>query len=671
MATSLKDQKSLAVLAKTIPGLTSGDGANVDAKGVPKIISDMIAAGSPKTDAGDFDATKPPQPDLSDAGVPEIIARASSPRPPAPTAADVMNAVPKPLTDHIQAQDRVQQAKTDMGSDSNVAPSGSKVPPVIALASKIKTSVSSPADNSAPSDSPTPVPDVLMNAANAAKNRASAPDVPIPAEIRSVIAPDSTPWQSPISDIAQPDANGASVQHPPILKEPFGHKLKRELPTILNLVGAVGAGLEAAGGPVGGEPHGAEMLERTLNAQANRAIASRQADIAQQKADTDEGYRKVAVSQFGTVPVQIPDPQDPTKTITVQVQQKDVGRYANAATTAGGKERSATESNAVKLYLGNLKAEAESGKVAQYKPGTNPDTGQYELQKLDKQGNSLGWVENSVIPSLVERTSKTIEWKQLADGSMVPLPKQTISGPVTGQPNNGPVSKGPGKARVLSGNASSPNSSSSSTLNGNPAAPVPNNNRQTNPNTSPMGANAQNPVIGFDQDGQQVFTSAADAPKYGLTQIRKVGQAEAEKVTNARSIMPVFSNTSPSDPGIVQLINTLDQQGKLGVVASRWNEFLAGKVGAGDPLIEALRTKMGLAETALMQIHVGARGSAALMEHFHNLVNSGGMNAETMKSGILTELNYIRSKAMLPKAPASNSAPGATPNKYGFVPASN
>ena len=34
---------------------------------------------------------------------------------------------------------------------------------------------------------------------------------------------------------------------------------------------------------------------------------------------------------------------------------------------------------------------------------------------------------------------------------------------------------------------------------------------------------------------------------------------------------------------IVQLVDKLDSEGKLGPLACRWNEFMAGKFGAGDP----------------------------------------------------------------------------------------
>ena len=65
------------------------------------------------------------------------------------------------------------------------------------------------------------------------------------------------------------------------------------------------------------------------------------------------------------------------------------------------------------------------------------------------------------------------------------------------------------------------------------------------------------------------------------------------KATAARGWIPLAAakgnQDDPASMRILQLIDALDEQGKLGPVASRWNDFLAGNVGAGDPYVEALR----------------------------------------------------------------------------------
>jgi hypothetical protein len=103
---------------------------------------------------------------------------------------------------------------------------------------------------------------------------------------------------------------------------------------------------------------------------------------------------------------------------------------------------------------------------------------------------------------------------------------------------------------------------------------------------------------------------------------------------------------APEDMSIMQLVDKLDSEGKLGPLAGRWNNFMAGKFGAGDPEYAALRAKMGLSSTLLMQAHVGSRGGAALLEHFEDLANAGKMDGQTLKSAMGSEINYVQDKAM-------------------------
>ena len=173
-------------------------------------------------------------------------------------------------------------------------------------------------------------------------------------------------------------------------------------------------------------------------------------------------------------------------------------------------------------------------------------------------------------------------------------------------------------------------------------------------------ADANKPVIGFDSDGNQVLTSGANAQQLGLSETRDVGQAEAEKVTNARSLLPVFNNPNPADRGAIQLAQDLDKQGKLGPIASRYQEFMAGTLGKGDPEVEELRTKMGLLATGLMQVHVGARGSAQMLEHFEDMANAKKMDGPTLLSGLNAENNYVTRKAMIPKTSRFNTGIGNT-----------
>jgi len=133
----------------------------------------------------------------------------------------------------------------------------------------------------------------------------------------------------------------------------------------------------------------------------------------------------------------------------------------------------------------------------------------------------------------------------------------------------------------------------------------------------------------------------------------------------------VDSKAAPEDMGIMQLVDKLDKEGKLGAVASRWNEFMAGKVGAGDPEVSALRAKMGLSTTLLMQAHVGNRGSSQMLEHFEDLANQKKLDGPTLKAALGAEIDYVKDRAMDPNPPNwMKQAPAkTTPTKSFAAPA--
>ena len=84
-------------------------------------------------------------------------------------------------------------------------------------------------------------------------------------------------------------------------------------------------------------------------------------------------------------------------------------------------------------------------------------------------------------------------------------------------------------------------------------------------------------------------------------------------------------------PRIESLMKSLDDTGDLGTIASRWNEFKTGKLGAGDPRYAALRADMTLLSTALGVVHQ-TRGSA-MAKHFMDLNDAGKMDYNTLKGG--------------------------------------
>jgi hypothetical protein len=173
------------------------------------------------------------------------------------------------------------------------------------------------------------------------------------------------------------------------------------------------------------------------------------------------------------------------------------------------------------------------------------------------------------------------------------------------------------------------------------------------------------PVMGQDpKTGQTVLVPMSQAQSMGLQNAVQASDDATNKAFAARhwltlATKPAPAGAAPEDMSISQLIDNLDKAGKLGPLASRWNEFMAGKVGAGDPYVEALRAKMGLPTTLLMQAHVGNRGSAQMLEHFEDLANQKKLDGPTLRTSFNSEINYVRDRSMDPNPP-NYGAQGAT-----------
>lgn len=183
-------------------------------------------------------------------------------------------------------------------------------------------------------------------------------------------------------------------------------------------------------------------------------------------------------------------------------------------------------------------------------------------------------------------------------------------------------------------------------------------------------------VAGIDpKSGKQVLLPAGQAQQMGVQNPMKADADMVNKALAARHWLTLANKQAddkapPDQMGIMQLVDKLDSEGKLGPLASRWNEFMTGKVGAGDPEVAALRAKMGLSTTLLMQAHVGSRGSAQMLEHFEDLANQKKLDGPTLKSALGAEVDYVQDKAMDPSPPDYSKKSQNAPTKSAAPPVS-
>jgi hypothetical protein len=152
-------------------------------------------------------------------------------------------------------------------------------------------------------------------------------------------------------------------------------------------------------------------------------------------------------------------------------------------------------------------------------------------------------------------------------------------------------------------------------------------------------------MVGSDADGRQVVGTPDELKTAGVTGTSKLDSGDVGKVVVARQL------TSPG--GLFDLVDKDLAQFKpeeLTALNGRWNEFMSGKVGSGDPRFAALRTHTHLLSTAMMQAHVGASGGENIMEHFANIADSGKMDGPTLKAALAAEKQYVNEKAARPQA---------------------
>lgn len=171
--------------------------------------------------------------------------------------------------------------------------------------------------------------------------------------------------------------------------------------------------------------------------------------------------------------------------------------------------------------------------------------------------------------------------------------------------------------------------------------------------------------------GKVVAVPQSQIGQYGIQNAGKMESTDITKTQSGRQWLLLANKQAPADAppdekGIGQLINELDKQGKLGPLAGRWNDFLAGKFGSGDPEYTALRTKLDLSNTLLATVHSGRLGPF-LMENMQGLASAGKMDGATLKASFNAEKNYVGDRAMDPNPPnydfSKTGQGSAAPNK--------
>jgi len=371
--------------------------------------------------------------------------------------------------------------------------------------------------------------------------------------------------------------------------------------------------------------------------------------------------------------------QDPRTGFTYQVPPSVLPKLVPATVTGGYSLDKQTLANQGRFGVEQMKAMINAGIVRKYLDSVD-ENGNPGVQMLNQNGVPMGFVPGAVAKSFVPTYSTTQQHVQDKNGVWQVFDVTTAKTP--GIP--------PGTGRVPSG--STPAIPSPTTPSISPTAPsgIPPAVKTRISPTSPAGKamsrkgpvarpiqtssgqplespKAEESVIGVDSQGNQVMASAGDAGRLGLTDVQKADANTVSSTRTARRWMSDIATVPGSDPrkdpthaGVKELIDDLDKRGELGTIASRWNDFMAGKVGAGDPEYQALKTKLGLSNTLLAKLHVGARGNWFLIDEFNRLADAGKLTGEALKAAYGSEMDYVGRAQMMPQG--RTNAPGGNWN---------
>lgn len=141
--------------------------------------------------------------------------------------------------------------------------------------------------------------------------------------------------------------------------------------------------------------------------------------------------------------------------------------------------------------------------------------------------------------------------------------------------------------------------------------------------------------------------------------LQDLAKAFAEKGTN----LEVLSNQAKEsrefavvaqkemDP-ILKRIDEADKAGNLGPLASRYNAFIQGRVGAGDPQYARLAGDIDLMRKLVGKIHLGVRGAGSPQnaEAMKKKLDEGTMDAATLKAGLQSYKDFVDVYAQLGKS---------------------
>lgn len=163
-----------------------------------------------------------------------------------------------------------------------------------------------------------------------------------------------------------------------------------------------------------------------------------------------------------------------------------------------------------------------------------------------------------------------------------------------------------------------------------------------------------------EQEAKEARHDASQAAQQARAFAQQINLLEARQETLTGTTKTMVE-TAPKVAQLAARVRKDMEAVNQGPLASRWQDFWAGKVGEANPEFTRLKTDAGLLQTLLMRMHVGARGGEYMMSHFKDMLGAGKQSAENMTAALDSIDSYtqdVKAEGEQAKAAVSEKARG-------------
>jgi len=144
--------------------------------------------------------------------------------------------------------------------------------------------------------------------------------------------------------------------------------------------------------------------------------------------------------------------------------------------------------------------------------------------------------------------------------------------------------------------------------------------------------------------------------------IRASAANDPNKLTNTMKTMK--QQAEATLPGIDRALDETEKVAqKLGPVQGRWNDFMTGKVGAGDPEFKHYKDEIGMVSSAVTLAHARGRMSNELFEHFEKMFDAGKLSPENMIQALNVAKEWLGDYAKMGETGSPVNSPAERPKE--------